>query len=337
MTVRRKIARKAGRPGAKRATRRGAATLDVVRQVADLCADGGSGALDLGAGLTLNVSNLDKMFFPKARATKGDLMAYYAAVAPVLLPALRDRPLVLRRFPNGIKGEAFYQQKAPPSPPRGVRTEVVEDEGLEPQRRLIGGDLMTLLYTIQLGAISTDPWHSRVPEVQYADYSIIDLDPGPTAKFQRVVDVAHWVREALEAMKLHAVLKTSGSTGVHIVIPLCEGTPNEGARIVAQMVAHRVAEEHPKQATITRKVAARANSAVYVDYLQNIRGKTVASVYAARARPEASVSTPITWEELDQVHPTDFTIRNVPQRIRDVGDLWAKGMKKKNDLRRLLR
>ncbi|MHB1073874.1 MAG: DNA ligase D [Gemmatimonadaceae bacterium] len=336
MTVRKKIARKAGRPTAKRATRRGSATLDVVQQVADICADGGSGTIHLGPGLALNVSNLDKVFFPRARATKGDLMAYYAAVAPVLLPALRDRPLVLRRFPNGIRGGAFYQQKAPPNPPKGVRTEVVADEGLEPQRRLIGGDLITLLYTIQLGAISTDPWHSRVPAVQYADYSIIDLDPGPTATFQRVVDVAHWVREVLDEMTLHAVLKTSGSTGVHLVLPLCEGTPNEDARIVAQMVAQRVAKAHPKHATIARKVAARANAAVYVDYLQNIRGKTVASVYAARARPEASVSTPITWEELDQVHPTDFTIRNVPQRLRDVGDLWAKGMRKKNDLRKLL-
>jgi bifunctional non-homologous end joining protein LigD len=196
---------------------------------------------------------------------------------------------------------------------------------------------VTLLYVIQLGAISIDPWHSRVQSVQMADYSIIDLDPGPRAAFGRVIEVAQAVREVLDRLKLHAVPKTSGASGLHVVIPLPRGVPNDGARMVAELVATMVAERHPKIATIERWVRSRPPRAIYVDYLQNIRGKTVAGVYSARAEPTATVSTPLSWDEITgDLDPRAFTIASVPARVREVGDLWAEGMRRANSLDRLV-
>src|SRR5690606_26262196 len=161
------------------------------------------GTLTLGRH-RLAITNPGKVFFPKKKVTKGDLLAYYAEMADLILPWMEDRPLVLKRYPNGIEKEAFYQQAAPDDTPAGVR---VEDVSLGPEknskRRLVGGTLATLLYTIQLGAISYDPWHSRVGHLESADYTILDLDPGPGASFQRVVQVARWVHEEMEAVSLH--------------------------------------------------------------------------------------------------------------------------------------
>jgi len=282
---------------------------------------------------TIEVTNLGKMFFPAAKVTKGRLLEYYAEISPYLLPALADRPLVLKRYPNGIGAEAFYQQKAPDKVPPGVRVEEVEDEGITTQRRLIGGNLATLLYIVQLGAISTDPWHSRVQTIADADYSIVDLDPGPSATFKRVIQVARWVKEEMDELGLRGVAKTSGASGIHIVLPLPKGASYEISKVLAELVARRVNKKHPKETTILRAVKTRAEGAVYVDFLQNIRGKTVASVYSARAEAHASVSTPLKWTELtNDLDPRDFTVENVPKRIRRVGDLWAAAMKRPNRL-----
>jgi bifunctional non-homologous end joining protein LigD len=309
----------------------------LIDAIAGVEARGGDGLLDLGDGRTLEVSHLDKVFFPKCGYTKGDLMAYYASVSSLLLPAITDRPLVMKRFPNGVGGESFYQQRAPDDPSKAARVEPVADEGLKTQKRIIGGDLATLLYVVQLGAISIDPWHSRVQSVGSADYAIVDLDPGPRASFRRVVDVALRVGEELDRLGLHGVPKTSGASGIHIVLPLVGGTPNETARLVAELVATRVAERHPKETTVTRWVQSRPTAAIYVDYLQNIRGKTVASVYSARATPDATVSAPLRWTELTpDLDPRAFTIESMAGRIREVGDLWRDGMRRLNDPRRLL-
>lgn len=307
----------------------------LVRQLQEIEEDGGAGTLELPTG-SLEVSSLDKVFFPASRHTKGDVMRFYAAVSRVLLPAIADRPLVMKRFPNGVRGEAFYQQRAPAHTPKSVRVEKVSDKGLTTQSKLIGGDLATLLYLVQLGAISVDPWHSRQQSIQYADYAIIDLDPGPRAPFGRVVDVALAVKSVLDQLHLHAVPKTSGASGMHIVLPLGARVPNDGARTLAQLVATHVSEQYPKIATVVRKVGARGRGTIYVDYLQNIRGKTVAGVYSVRAQPHPTVSTPLSWDEVDRgLDPKDFTIDTVPDRIRDVGDLWAKGMRRPNSLKAL--
>lgn len=295
--------------------------------------DAAKATLTIDSKTKLSVTNLGKLFFPVAKVTKGRLMEYYAEVSPYLLPALADRPLVLKRYPNGIKADAFYQQKAPDQVPPGIRVEEVADEGIETQCRLIGGDLATLLYIVQLGAVSTDPWHSRVQTIADADYSIVDLDPGPKANFKRVIHVARWVEEELDELGLHGVAKTSGASGIHIALPLPSGASYEISRTLAQLVANRVNEKHPKETTVVRAVNKRPPGAVYVDYLQNIRGKTVASVYSCRAEPHASVSTPLQWDELtDDLTPREFTVETLPKRLKRVGDLWAAAMRRRNRL-----
>ena len=312
-------------------------TASLLEQLTAIEEKGGGGSLDFGHGKTLKVSNLDKVFFPKEKYTKGDVMRYYTRIADFILPTIADRPLVLKRFPNGINGENFYQQKASETTPPGIRVEVIETDGGEKQPRYIGGDLLTLLYTIQLGAISVDPWHSRVQSLEYADYTIIDLDPGPRANFARVVQVAHWAKEVIDGFGLHAAIKTSGSTGLHIYLPLPPRTPNEAATLVAQLVATKIAVAHPKESTIERFVKARGAATVYVDYLQNIQGKTVAGPYCVRAKPGAPVSTPIAWTELtDDLDPRDFNLGNAAERFEKTGDIWNEAMRKKNSLRALV-
>jgi bifunctional non-homologous end joining protein LigD len=319
------------------AKRQNVDTASLLEQLTAIEEKGGEGSLDFVAGRTLKVSNLDKVFFPKEKYTKGDVMRYYARIADFILPTIEDRPLVLKRFPNGINGESFYQHKASEATPPGVRVEVITTDGGEKQTRIIGGDLLTLLYTIQLGAISVDPWHSRVQSLEYADYTIIDLDPGPRANFARVVQVARWAREVLDGFGLHAAIKTSGSTGLHIYLPLPPKTPNEAATLVAQMIATKVADAHPKEATIERLVKARGAATVYVDYLQNIQGKTVAGVYCVRAKPGAPVSTPLKWIELtDDLDPRNYHLGNAAGRFEMIGDIWNEAMRKKNSLRALL-
>lgn len=308
----------------------------LIDQLTAIEGSGGSGAVELPEG-SLEVSNLDKVFFPETKQTKGDLMRYYVRVAPFILPAIADRPLVMKRFPNGVDAKGFFQQRAPAEAPDIVRVEPVSDLGLRTQDRLIGGDLPTLLYVVQLGAISIDPWHSRVQSVTHADYSIIDLDPGPRAPFARVVEVAHAVKDVLDEMQLHAVPKTSGASGLHIVLPLGPDVPNDGARMLAELVATLVAERNAKIATVERSVNARPSGAVYVDYLQNIRAKTVAGVYSVRAQPHATVSTPLRWNEVNEsLDPREFTMDTVPPRVAKLGDLWARGMKAPNSLAGML-
>jgi bifunctional non-homologous end joining protein LigD len=295
----------------------------VVRQLQSLEDAGRDGALTLPDGV-LEVTNPRKVFWPASGLTKGDLLRYYTRVSPWLLPVIADRPLVMKRYPNGVLGKAFYQQRAPDAVPPGVNVQVVEgdedDDG--PTPRLIGGSLLTLLYVAQLGAISLDPWFSRAASPGAADFVAIDLDPMPGVPFAQVRDVARWVREALVMLDVPAALKTSGSSGLHIYIPLAEGTSYESGQLLCQIIATAVASQHPRVATVERTVARRGRT-VYVDYLQNIEGKTLACAYSARASQFAGVSTPLQWEELDQdIRPEDFTLENALTRFEQVGDLW---------------
>jgi bifunctional non-homologous end joining protein LigD len=308
----------------------------VIHQLTEIEQGRKSGLLHLPDGHTLEVTNLNKVFWPKLKITKGELMRYYAHVAKHILPVVDDRPLIMKRFPNGIEGKAFYQQRAPEQAPTGVRIVTIPGDEEVPSR-VIGGNLLTLLYTTQLAAISQDPWFSRVTSPHTADHCAIDLDPMPGVKFASVLDVARWVHEELDKLKVTAFPKTSGSRGVHIYIPLREGTPYEAGMIFCQIVATIVAEKHPKIATVQRTVRARGQK-VYVDYLQNIEGKSLACAYSARASDFAGVSTPVTWKELDEaIDPADFTIRTMPARLQRTGDLWAPLLASKGfDLRKIL-
>ena len=328
----------ASKRGTRSAAKSGNRAIDaIVSQLDEIESSGGSGTLMLAGGKSLEVSSLGKVFFPKDGITKGDLMRYYTRVSPWLLPAIADRPLVLKRFPNGIGGPSFYQQKAPDEAPDVVRVETILNEQNVEQQRVIGGDLPTLLYTIQLGAISVDPWHARVGALEYADYTILDLDPGPRAPFARIVEVARWVLGELNTLGLTGTAKTSGSRGIHVYVPLPPKTAEETALLVAQLIATRVADAHPREATIERSVKARPPATVYVDYLQNIRAKTIASVYSVRAKPGATVSTPLRWSDVvPSLDPREFTVETVPARVRALGDIWLPAMRTKNTLRGVL-
>jgi bifunctional non-homologous end joining protein LigD len=310
---------------------------DLVQQITAIEQGPGSGVLRLPDGSTVEVSNLRKPFWPKLKLTKGDLMRYYVRVAPFILPVVKDRPLIMKRFPNGIGGSAFYQQRAPEKVPQGVRTATIPGDKEVPSR-VIGGDLITLLYMTQLAVVSQDPWFSRVESPGLADQCAIDLDPMPGVKFAAVLDVARWVRDELEKLKVKSYPKTSGASGIHIFIPLAPGTPYDAGQIFCQIVATVVAEKHPQIATITRSVHARGPK-VYVDYLQNIEGKSLACAYSARASEYAGASTPLTWKEIDAgIDPHDFTMHTLPARLAAVGDLWKPLIASKGvDLRKLLK
>jgi bifunctional non-homologous end joining protein LigD len=281
--------------------------------------------LTLPDGAELKVTNLHKVFWPKLKLTKGDLIRYYVHVAPYLLPVVADRPMVMKRFPNGIDAEPFYQHRAM-DVPKGIRTANIEhSDGAKAQ--LIGGDLLTLLYMAQIAAISQDPWFSRVQSLEYADYAAIDLDPAPGVTFDEILDVARWVHDELESIGAPGFPKTSGAEGLHIYIPLPAGTPYEAGMLFCQIVATVVAQKHPKIATVERMVKKRGRQ-VYVDFLQNIPGKTLATAYSARASEYAGVSTPLTWKEVhDGIEREAFTIKTMPERLKKAGDLWA-GLRK---------
>ena len=294
------------------------------------------GKLRLPDGDLLDVSNLQKVFWPGPKYTKGDLLRYYARIAPLILPVVEDRPLVMKRFPNGVEGESFYQHRAPDIYPKGVRVEA--HQAMDAPTMFVGGNLKTLLYMSQLASISQDPWFSKIQTPEEADVVAIDLDPQPGATFQQILDVARWVKEELDRLKVPGFPKTSGSEGLHIFIPLAPGTSYEAGVLFCQIVATIVATKHPKVATIERMVRRRKDRTIYVDYLQNILGKTLACAYSARASAFGGVSAPLLWSEIDEkISPQDFTIKTMEARVRQVGDLWA-GLRKSKpaDLTRAL-
>ena len=304
----------------RRATPAAADLAHVLDQLVALEKARKDGVLELPGGDSLKVTNLHKIFWPKQKLTKGDLFRYYVQAAPYVLPAVLDRALVMKRFPNGVAAAPFYQHRAP-EVPAGIRTAVVSVVEQRPQ--IIGGDLKTLLYTTQLAAISQDPWFSRVQHPEFADYSAFDLDPSEGVPFERVLDVARWIRDELDTLGAVGVAKTSGADGLHIYIPLPAGTPYDAGMLYCQIVATVVAQRHPKVATVERAVAARGKR-VYIDCLQNILGKTLATAYSARASDYAGVSAPVTWQEVDKgFDRTAFTIETMPARLKEVGDLWA--------------
>jgi bifunctional non-homologous end joining protein LigD len=230
----------------------------------------------------------------------------------------------MKRFPDGVDGHSFYQHRAADDAPAGVRRQAIPDDDVP--LRLVGGNLATLLYMVQLASISQDPWFSRAQSPHEADAVAIDLDPMEGATFARVRDVARWVRDELEALGVVGHIKTSGARGLHIFVPMRPGTSFEAGQLFCRLIATVVAGRHPEAATVERAVKRRDASAVYLDCLQNGFGKTLACAYSARASAFAGVSTPLTWQEVDdrKLDPRQFTVGTLAGRLRDVGDLWAR-------------
>jgi bifunctional non-homologous end joining protein LigD len=306
-----------------------AAQLDaVVAQLDELERGPGGGTIVLPDGSHLEVTNLRKVFWPASRHTKGDLLRYYTRVSPFILPVVADRPLVMKRLPNGIAGKSFYQQRGPEHAPEGVRIETVDGDTDVPNRA-VGGTLRTLLYLTQLAVISQDPWFSRVQSPDSPDFVAFDLDPMPGVSFSQVRDVARHVRDELDTLGIAAAPKTSGSTGLHLFVKLPAGLPFQAGQLFAQIVATLVSQKCPSLATVERAVESRGRT-VYVDYLQNIRGKSLACAYSARASEFAGVSMPLTWADIDtDVDPRDFTLDNAWTHLAQAGDRWAAALKGK--------
>lgn len=308
----------------------------IVRQLDEIESSGGDGILNFGRGRTLRVSSLGKVYFPEAGITKGKLMRYYAAVASAILAATKDRPLILKRYPDGIEGPSFFQQNAGETVPDGVRTAEVTTESGKPAVRIVGGDLLTLLYTVQIGTIAVHAWQTRIGHFKFADTCTIDLDPADDVPFRQVVALAGRIGALLEEHKLQAGIKTSGSSGLHVVLPLPPRTSFGESNALATSIAQRIVESNQDRATLERSIRDRPEGTIYVDAQQNAEGKSVVAAYSVRARPKATVSAPIAWTELHaRLRLEQFTLETMPTRLQRFGDMWSAAMKRRNSRRAL--
>jgi bifunctional non-homologous end joining protein LigD len=271
----------------------------------------------------VRLTNLRKIFWPELGLSKGDLLQYYADVADVLLPHVRNRAMVMKRYPHGASGEFFFMKRAPaPRPPWIETCRIDHGNGNVIDFPMIQ-DRAALLWVINLGCIDLNQWYATCDDVDRPDYLHFDLDPGVGATFEKVVETAHVVHEALDSLKMPSVVKTTGSKGLHLYVPIVRGPLQKQVWTFAKALALELAARHPKLMTAEYRLARRPHGRVLVDYNQNRWGSTLASVYSARPRPEATVSTPVTWKELHTgVTIEDFTVRNVPARVAKVGDLW---------------
>jgi bifunctional non-homologous end joining protein LigD len=287
-----------------------------------------SADMDVKAGDdVLHLTNLDKVYWPDEGYTKGDLIRYYYEVSKYILPYLKDRPLIMKRYPNGISGGSFHQHDVNEAP-RFVRTSEIDVEEGHKVDYIIGDNLQTLLYMANLGAIERHPWHSRVRDLEHPDWFVFDLDPSGV-EFEEICDVALSTREILDRLGLESYLKTSGSRGLHVYVPLKPLHTYEEVAAFAERVAELVVEANPQVATVERSLKRRKKRAIYVDHMQNARGKSVVAPYSVRPKAGAPVSAPLEWGEVERkkIKIQDFTIKNMLRRIERKGDLFKPVLK----------
>src|SRR5829696_7937835 len=271
----------------------------------------------------VRLTNLNKLFWPKLGVTKRDLIQYYLDVAPVLLPHVRDRAMVMKRYPHGAAGEFFFMKRAPTPRPDWIEICRIDHGSKGVIDFPMVQDRASLLWVINLGCIDLNQWYATCDDVDRPDYLHFDLDPGAGATFERVVETAHVVHEALDTLKMPSVVKTTGSKGLHLYVPIVRGPVQKQVWTFAKALAQELAIRHPALITAEYRVANRPHGRVLVDYNQNRWGSTLASVYSPRPRPEATVSTPVTWKEVGKgIRIEDFTMLNVPKRVATLGDLW---------------
>ena len=295
----------------------------------------GKGASGKNA-LPFEPTHLDKIFFPKRKYTKGDLFTYYEAVADVMLPYVKDRPCSMNRMPNGIGGESFYQKNNEHLPDWVPHADIFSDSNNANLHWIVGRDLPTLLYMVQLGCVEINPWNSRVGHLNNPDWIVIDLDPEGVT-FNDVIAVAHTVKEVCDEWKISAYPKTSGKTGIHIFIPTGAKYTAEQCRNVAHLIVLEVNKRQPDITSVERSPEKRKHK-IYLDYLQNREGQTLAAPYSVRPTQEASVSMPLHWEEVKKgLQPSDFTIKNTLARIKRTGDLWKPVLGKGIDIAAVLK
>ncbi|MFL5494318.1 MAG: non-homologous end-joining DNA ligase [Gemmatimonadales bacterium] len=273
---------------------------------------------------TVQLTNLEKVFWPELGLTKRDLLQYYADIAPVLLPYLRDRAMVMKRYPNGIHGKSFFMKRTPSPRPAWIETcEILHGSGNLIAFPMVQ-DLASLLWLVNLGCIDLNQWYARCDDVDRPDYLHFDLDPGEGAEFDQVRETALVVGEALRSLGMTPLVKTSGSKGLHLYVPIVRGPVQKEVWRFAKGLAKELDARHPELITAEYRIADRPRGRVLVDYNQNAWGRTLASVYSVRPVARATVSTPLTWDEVEGgAEIADFRMDNVPARVRKVGDLWA--------------
>jgi len=289
-------------------------------------------------GKDVQLTNLDKPFWPQLGVTKGDLIQYYADVAPLLLPHIRERAMVMKRYPHGAAGEFFFMKRAPSPRPDWIPTcRIDHDSGNVIDFPMIN-DLPSLLWVVNLGCIDLNQWYATCDDVDRPDYLHFDLDPG-SATWEQVLECARILHDALTTLKMPAYAKTTGSKGIHVYVPIVRGPVQKDVWTFAKALAQELAGRHPHLMTSAYKVASRPKGRVLVDYNQNAWGRTLASVYSVRPHARACVSTPITWKEVGKsIRIEDFRIDNVRARFKKTGDLFKPLLKKTGrvDLRRYL-
>lgn len=274
-------------------------------------------------GGPVSLSNLDKVFWPKLGLTKRDLLQYYLNVAPWLLPHLKNRAMVMKRYPNGIAGEFFFMKRAPSPRPESIPICSIEHGSGNVIGFPVIQHVASLLWVVNLGCIDLNPWYARCDDVDRPDYLHFDLDPVVGAPFERVLETALLVRDALASIKIKSYAKTTGSRGIHVYVPIVRGPMQKQVWAFAKAFSKELEARHPKIVTAEYRVAKRPRGRVLADYNQNAWNRTLASVYSVRPKPEATVSAPVTWEEVERgVRIEDFTMKNVPARLKKIGDLW---------------
>ena len=270
----------------------------------------------------VSVTSLDRIYWPDEKLTKFDLLCYYLSVSDYLMPFLKDRPAILQRWPRGIKAPMFFQQDLESAPSFIKTVRLTNQEGRQLDYAVYS-TVGSLIHFVNLGSIEQHPWHSTTKHLDKPDYIAIDLDP-KSAPWENVLQVALVVKQVADDIGLVAFPKTSGSSGIHIYVPLKPSNTYDKVAEFARLFAGEVARRAPKIATIERTIAKRKSTQVYVDWMQNARGKSLAAVYAARAKPKASVSMPLSWKQVeDGVKITDFTIQNAAELLKDNGNTWA--------------
>jgi len=273
--------------------------------------------------ITLHLTNQEKIYWPEEGYRKKEVISYYDAIAEVMLPYLKNRPQSMHRFPDGINGQAFYQKDVDVEKiPSWLKTEkVYSDSNKEYIDYLICNDKATLLYMANLGCIEINPWNSKIDKVENPDWVVIDLDP-EAISFKEVVNTALEVKKTLDKLEIESFCKTSGATGLHIYIPLAAKYDYETAKTFAELIAHLVNKKIPQTTSIVRSPSKRQGK-VYLDFLQNHRGQTLAAPYSIRPKPGATVSTPLLWKEVNaKLDPTRFTLKTIFKRLDKTGDLW---------------
>lgn len=273
------------------------------------------------SGERVSVTSLDRVYWPDEKLTKFDLLCYYVRISDRILPFLKDRPAILQRYPRGIKAPMFFQQDLESAPAFIKTVHLTNQEGRELDYAVFT-TLGSVLHFANQGNIEQHPWHSGVKHLDKPDYLMLDLDP-KQAPWENVLQVALVCKEVLDELELPAFPKTSGSSGIHIYLPLKPKLNFGKVASVAEALAAEVAQRVPKIATVQRSLAKRQKQQVYVDAMQNARGKTIAAVFSARAKPGATVSMPLTWKQIEKgVKISDFTIQNVPTLPAKLLDSW---------------